>query len=363
MRKRAGTLILGIAVWLAASQVQAFITALYPLKDVLAGGQFIFMAKVEKIDPDKPALILGVGEKLKGNPAFDKMPMNLVGDSEGQKAKHTQQLLKRLAADMSVVVFVNQRGKRYEAFVFTNGTWFQAIGHIDKEDSAKIRWAFTHCEPYLRRTFKGSTAELREVVIDGLSGKKAPPEPDPKAPPGLGPEVKTEDRGSKIEDRGSSALGLRSSALGLRSSALGLRSSILNPRSSTSHSRSSIFDPQSSPSCWAVIPTFVIMGPLALLAALFPAMFGGLAFFMRRWMVLCPSPAWPARSIGCITGFRDKFEIIGGELRRPSGSRLAFLVRLASGGRTHAISRPRPGPMQRRCNSSGTIWSPYASSA
>src|SRR5207245_3536639 len=109
---------------------------------------------------------------------------------EDQKAKHTPQLLKRLAADLPVVVFVNQRGKRYEAFVFSNGTWFQAIGHIDKED--KIRWAFTHCEPYLRRTFKGTTAELRQTVIDGLSGKKAPPEPDPKEPPGLGPEVKSE---------------------------------------------------------------------------------------------------------------------------------------------------------------------------
>src|SRR5713226_7754203 len=218
MRKRAGTLILGIAVWLAASQVQAFITALYPLKDVLAGGQFIFMAKVEKIDPDKPALVLGVGEKLKGKPSFDKMPMNLVGDSEGQKAKHTPQLLKRLASNLPVVVFINQRGKRYEAFVFSNGTWFQAIGHGDKDDSAKIRWAFTHCEPYLRRTFKGTTAELRQTVIDGLAGKKAPPEPDPKEPPGLGPELKNEDRGSEIENRGSSALGLRSSILNPRSS-------------------------------------------------------------------------------------------------------------------------------------------------
>src|SRR5713101_8629936 len=97
---RIGLWVLGTAIWLIGTQVGAVITALYPLKDVLAGGQFIFMAKVEKIDPDKPALVLGVDEKLKGKPAFDKMPMNLVGDSEGQKAKHTPQLLKRLACDM-----------------------------------------------------------------------------------------------------------------------------------------------------------------------------------------------------------------------------------------------------------------------
>jgi outer membrane protein assembly factor BamB len=35
-----------------------------------------------------------------------------------------------------------------------------------------------------------------------------------------------------------------------------------------------------------VIPTFVLVGPLAVLAALFPAVFGGLALLMKRWMVL-----------------------------------------------------------------------------
>ena len=202
---RNGLWILSIAIGLVGTPAGAVITALYPLKDVLASGQFIFMAKVEKIDPDKPALILEVGEKLKGHPPFAKLPINLTGDNEGQKSKHTPQLLKRLEADLPVVVFVNQRGKRYEAFVFSNGTWFQTIGHIDKDDSSKIRWAFTHCEPYLRRTFKGTTAELHQVVIDGLAGKKAPPEPDPKVPPGLGPEAeksKKEDGGSGIENRG-----------------------------------------------------------------------------------------------------------------------------------------------------------------
>jgi outer membrane protein assembly factor BamB len=265
-------LILTVAIFTSASQAQAFITALYPLKDVLAGGQLIFMAKVEKLDPDKPALVLSMGEKLKGQPAFDKLPMNLTGDSEGQKLKHTPQLLKRMAVDMPVVVFVNQRGKRYEAFVFSNGTWFQAIGHIDKEDSAKIRWAFTHCEPYLRRTFKGTTAELRQIVIDGLSGKKAPPEPDPKEPPGLGPEVQTEGTRNE-EDKGRGGEGETRSD----------ECKVMSDENVRVTHHSSLIAHH-----WpiAVIPTFVIMGPLALLAALFPAVFGGLAFFMRRWMVL-----------------------------------------------------------------------------
>jgi outer membrane protein assembly factor BamB len=36
----------------------------------------------------------------------------------------------------------------------------------------------------------------------------------------------------------------------------------------------------------AIIPTFVILGPLAILAALMPFVFGGLALLLRRWRVL-----------------------------------------------------------------------------
>jgi hypothetical protein len=31
---------------------------------------------------------------------------------------------------------------------------------------------------------------LKQVVADGLAGKKAPPEPDAMEPPGIGPAVK-----------------------------------------------------------------------------------------------------------------------------------------------------------------------------
>jgi outer membrane protein assembly factor BamB len=43
---------------------------------------------------------------------------------------------------------------------------------------------------------------------------------------------------------------------------------------------------------FGVIPTFVVLGPLALLAGLFPAVFGGLALFMKRWMA--------ALSVSCL---------------------------------------------------------------
>src|SRR5205807_9188853 len=103
---------------------------------------------------------------------------------------------------LPLVVFANQLGMLYFVFVYTNGTWFQVKGET-VSDAEPVRWSFTHCEPYLRRTFKGTTAELKQVVVDGLAGKKAPPEPDTKEPPGLGPEIKNEKQEGAVCVKGS----------------------------------------------------------------------------------------------------------------------------------------------------------------
>jgi outer membrane protein assembly factor BamB len=233
---RLASLALGVFL-LAAGVAEAVITRLTPLKEVLATEQYIFTVEVEKVDPDKPALVLQVRDDLKGKAPFRRLPVNLTGDSEGQKEKHTPQLLKRVAPKVMLVVFASQRGKRYTAFGYTNGTWFQMLGQAG-DDPAAVTWGFTHCEPYLRRTFKGTTSQLRKAVVDGLEDRKAPPEPDPKEPPGLGPELPAGDK----------------------------------PPSGTGGPP------------FAVIPTFVLVGPLALLASIFG--FGGLALLLRRWLVL-----------------------------------------------------------------------------
>jgi hypothetical protein len=135
--------------------------------------------------------MLRLENTLKGQVPFQKLPVNLTGDSEGQRDQHSAKLLKRLAKDLDLVMFASKRGKRYTAFGYTNGTWFQMIAQAE-EDPAKVRWGLTHCEPYLRRTFKGTTETLKQVVQDGLANKKKPPEPDANEPPGLGPEIKEE---------------------------------------------------------------------------------------------------------------------------------------------------------------------------
>lgn len=241
----ASGMVLGGALLLIFSQpAPAVITRLTPLKEVLTAEQLIFIAKVESVDPDKPAVILQVDENLKAKAPFTRMPVNLKGDDEAAKDKHTSAMLRRLAKDMPVIVFSSKKGKRYTAFCYTNGTWFQMIGHIGDEP-AKVTWAFLHCEPYLRRTFKGTTAELKQVITDGLAGKKEPPEPNEKEKPGLGPEVTPKG------DAPSDKKGARSAG-------------------------GPIF---------AVIPTVAIGGPLAILAMLFPTLFGKPKDVLRRWMV------------------------------------------------------------------------------
>jgi outer membrane protein assembly factor BamB len=247
---RTATLIAGLGLLLAQGSAQALITALTPLKDVLQQSTFIVAATVEAVDADKATMVVVVEEDLKGKSPMRKLPILLKGDAEAKKKDHVPLLLKRVAPKLSLVLFILKQDKKYTAFAYTNGTWFQIAG---VESDGAVRWSFTHGEPYLRKTFKGTTAELKQVVVDGLTGKKAPPKPDIKEKPGFGPEVEAEKKsGSRLTP---SPPVRRGRGVGGEGATL-----------------------------FAVIPTVLVGGPLAILAMLFPAVFGGLALVMRRWL-------------------------------------------------------------------------------
>jgi outer membrane protein assembly factor BamB len=235
------------------------IERIYPLKAVLDDSQLIFTVTVDKLDPDKPSVVFTVEEDLKGKAPFRKLAVNLAGDAEAKKGKQTPQFLKRLAPKLPLVVFAVKNGKDYIAFGYSNGTWFQMRG--TQGDGDAVRWGFNHFEPYLRRTFKGTTKEMKQVVIDGLSGKKKPPEPDKKEKPGIGPEVKKDN--AKSETRNPKT----------RPSDFGFEISDLTdaPRL-----------PVTTGPVFAVIPSVLIGGPMAVLAMLFPTVFGG----WKRWLAV-----------------------------------------------------------------------------
>ncbi|OWK43292.1 PQQ-binding-like beta-propeller repeat protein [Fimbriiglobus ruber] len=240
-------LLAAFATLLVAGPAAAVIKALIPLKEVLNGEEFIFIAQVDAVDAAKPSVVFTFAENLKGKAPFERIAVNLTGDSFAKKDNHTKEMLDRLAAKRQLVFFSSKVGKDYSAFGYMDGTWFQLRGVTDP-DGKTVRWAFLHCEPYFRRTFKGTTDELKTVVTECLAGKRKPPEPDEKEPPGYGtkPEKPADGKNSRVVPSGS-------------------------------------VPGAASPALFGVIPSFVLIGPLAIIAALFPGVFARLAVGMKRW--------------------------------------------------------------------------------
>jgi outer membrane protein assembly factor BamB len=258
MLRKAG-LVLGL-VTLFAPPVAAVIIRLTPLGEVLDESTFIVTARVEALDPGRPAMVLAVDAALKGKPGFRKLPVLLSGDAGSVRRKEPPQLLKRLAVKLPVVLFISRRDTEYTAFAYTNGTWFSLTG-VTVE--GEVRWSFAHLEPYLRRTYRGTTAEMIATVRDALAGKRKAPPPEKKEKPGLGPEVsrRGEPAGLSRRDKpGGSLMGEGGSLTGGNNTATA----------------------PYQPPVRGVIPTVLVGGPLALLALLFPTLFGG----WRRWLAL-----------------------------------------------------------------------------
>src|SRR5271166_4745589 len=124
--------------WLVG-EARALITAAWPMTEVLSAHDFILVAKVEKLDPQKLTAVLVAQEDLKGKFPLRRLPVNLTGDKEAEKLKHTPQIVKRLAVDLPLVLFVREKDEKYIAFAYTNGTWFQMIAQVPEGD-AKTVW-------------------------------------------------------------------------------------------------------------------------------------------------------------------------------------------------------------------------------
>lgn len=222
------------------STVQAKVTTPVTLEQVVSDQPLIFTATITEFLPDKPGFVFAPVDKLRGDFPYDRVPVNLTGDREAIDEKQTPMLLERLAKDVSFLVFARDKGKTYSAVAYTNGTWFGMAGVVEKQDGKDVtRWRFTHCEPYFRRTFKGTTEELIRTIRGGLKGEKLPPYDD-KEKPGYGPPLKKEKDGTKP-----------------------------------------VLHTANLPFAVIQLP---FLGLIAALAALFPAVFGGAALLMRRWV-------------------------------------------------------------------------------
>lgn len=240
-----------LALLLLAAPAPAILDNPIKLGDIIGKLPTIFVAEVDSVDADKATAVFLPKDDLKGKCEFPRLPVNLKDGvtAAGKKADHTKVILDRLAKGRKLILFVKPDGAEFSAWGFVEGTWFQLAGIPDKDDKGKVRWAFLNCEPALRGTFTGTTEELRALVADVLAGKAKAPAPDPKEKPGFGPTVEEEKKEKK--DPTVSREATPSAATG-------------GP-------------------LFGVIPSTVFVAPLAVLAALFPATFGGLANGVKRW--------------------------------------------------------------------------------
>ena len=193
---RTAGVVLGIGMLLTARPAPA----VYPLrplalKEVLEECPLIFTVRVESVDERGPQAVVVAGDDLKGKAPFRRLTIDLTGDEWAKKEGHTPQLLRRIAPELPLVLFAVPKSQHVLLVGYTNGTWFQALGREDRD--GKWTGTFAHLEPNLRRTFKGTTAELIQVLGDGLAGRKPLPAADAKESPGLGPEIEPRGRGSK----------------------------------------------------------------------------------------------------------------------------------------------------------------------
>jgi outer membrane protein assembly factor BamB len=236
-----------LVLLLAAGTAPAVIMKLTPLAEILENEDYIFVATIDRVDPDKPAAVFKVEKQLKGKPPYERIPVNMTGNDEAKKAGDTKTILGRLDAKRKAIFFVGKRGKNHNAKVFVEGSWFSVHGTEDPADKV-VRWAFQNGEPFLRRTFKGTSAELIRVIEDGLAKKAKPPAPDDKEKPGYGPAAEKKDAPKPP---------------------------------ATPLSRDA--ERSASPALFGVIPSLALIGPAAALAALFPGVMARMAVGMKRW--------------------------------------------------------------------------------
>lgn len=182
---------------LITSEARAVIKATSPLKLFVRDATQIVRVRVSQFVPEKNRLVFDVEQDIQSK--LEDRSLNVVWkfepDSKWEGIRSLPRLLKSFGPDQQAILFINDAGGFWHnkgnvrtnpiAFGFINGSWFCL--ESTKLDNGKLLWQLAQGEPYLRSTFKGTTAELNQVLVDHLAGKGKLPE-TVKEEPGFGPE-------------------------------------------------------------------------------------------------------------------------------------------------------------------------------
>jgi hypothetical protein len=196
MKTIAAVAMLVIALLLSVSDVCGIIKAPSPLRLFVRDSTQIIRVRVSQFAPDKTSMTFDVEQVIKGKFEERAMPViwKLDANSKWEGIRLLPRVLRCFGPDQQAILFINDAGgfwhnkgatRKYPiAFGCTNGSWFCMES---KPANGQLQWILSQGEPYLRSTFKGTTAELNTLLVDHLAGKARLPEAG-KEPPGFGPE-------------------------------------------------------------------------------------------------------------------------------------------------------------------------------
>ncbi len=184
---------------LSTSEAPGVIKATSPLQLFVRDATQIVQVRVVQFAPEKNRLVFDVEQDIKAKMEQRSMPVvwKVEPDSKWEGIRTLPRVLKCFGPGQEAILFINDGGgfwhnkgatRKYPiAFGYTNGSWF--CMESTKLEGGKLLWTLAQGEPYLRTTFKGTTAELNKVLVDHLAGKGKLPDPV-KAEPGFGPEYR-----------------------------------------------------------------------------------------------------------------------------------------------------------------------------
>jgi hypothetical protein len=195
-------LLLIVLLALSIPEAPAVIKATSPLKLFVRDATQIVRVRVADFAPDKKRLVFIVEEDIKAKLEQRKLPVvwKIEPDSKWEGIRALPRLLKSFGPDQEAILFINDAGgfwhnkgatrKNPIAFGFTNGSWF--CMESTRLDGGALLWKLAQGEPYLRSTFKGTTAELNRILVNHLAGNGKLPDPV-KEEPGFGPEYQSKE--------------------------------------------------------------------------------------------------------------------------------------------------------------------------
>jgi len=154
----------------------AVIQRLYPLAGIIGDSQSIATGTIQRVRPPNE-ISVGRVSALKGKVPFDGLVVTL----SAQPASQNGTFLGLIRVGQRMVLFQATAMGKPVVLAYIDGAWMRF-----EPSSAKGVWRFAHFEPYLRRSYHGSAANLASIVANVVRGKRRAPDPDPHVKPGVG---------------------------------------------------------------------------------------------------------------------------------------------------------------------------------